>query len=393
MIVILRLKIEKVAHGGIFIARHEGRVVFVTGAIDGEVVDAEVFEDSGKFLRAKVVEVIEPSEFRQPHFWKAAKEGAGGAEFGHIKLEHQRTLKAAVLEEALERMAGITQKIEVECAPSDLDGKGLHYRTRVQLNVDERGNAGPVKMRSNDIVFTKELPLAVQEIEELGLQLKNWSGVKKISIAASSTGDLQWSVDAKVQGSARLIERVGGRTFRLSSGAFWQVHKDAAAMLVDAVIDGAKELGFDQTKENLDLYAGAGLFSATLSTQYPEARFTAVENSKIAVADGERSCRDLTKLSFVKSDVLQYLRTQKATPGRFDTVVMDPPRSGAAGKVIEALIAIEPKNIIYVACDPVALARDLSTLTKAGYKLLKIRSFDIFPHTHHFESLALLTRG
>lgn len=393
MIVILRLKIEKVAHGGIFIARHEGRVVFVTGAIDGEVVDAEVFEDSGKFLRAKVVEVIEPSEFRQPHFWKAAKEGAGGAEFGHIKLEHQRTLKAAVLEEALERMAGITQKIEVECAPSDLDGKGLHYRTRVQLNVDERGNAGPVKMRSNEIVFTKELPLAVQEIEELGLQLKNWSGVKKISIAASSTGDLQWSVDAKVQGSARLIERVGGRTFRLSSGAFWQVHKDAAAMLVDAVIDGAKELGFDQTKENLDLYAGAGLFSATLSTQYPEARFTAVENSKIAVADGERSCRDLTKLSFVKSDVLQYLRTQKATPGRFDTVVMDPPRSGAAGKVIEALIAIEPKNIIYVACDPVALARDLSTLTKAGYKLLKIRSFDIFPHTHHFESLALLTRG
>ena len=392
MIVILRLKIEKVAHGGIFIARHEGRVVFVTGAIDGEVVDAEVFEDSGKFLRAKVVEVIEPSEFRQPHFWKAAKEGAGGAEFGHIKLEHQRTLKAAVLEEALERMAGITQKIEVECAPSDLDGKGLHYRTRVQLNVDERGNAGPVKMRSNEIVFTKELPLAVQEIEELGLQLKNWSGVKKISIAASSTGDLQWSVDAKVQGSARLIERVGGRTFRLSSGAFWQVHKDAAAMLVEAVQQGAKELGFDQTKENLDLYAGAGLFSATLSVQYPQAKFTAVENSKIAVADGEKSSRDLTNLTFVKSDVLQYLRTQKATPGRFDTVVMDPPRSGAAGKVIDALIAIEPRNIIYVACDPVALARDLATLTKAGYELVGLRSFDIFPHTHHFESLALLTR-
>ena len=99
----LKLKIEKVAHGGVFVARHEGRVIFVSGAIDGEVVDVEVTEDAGKFLRATVTNVVEASEHRQPHFWKAAREGAGGAEFGHIALSHQRELKAQVLEEALQR--------------------------------------------------------------------------------------------------------------------------------------------------------------------------------------------------------------------------------------------------------------------------------------------------
>mgnify|MGYP002654522134 FL=1 len=212
----LRVKIEKVAHGGVFVARHEGRVIFVTGAIDGEVVDVEITEDAGKYLRATVTNVVEASEHRQPHFWKAAREGAGGAEFGHIKLAHQRELKAQVLEEALQRMAGIDLKTAVEACPQETDG--LHYRTRVQLNVDASGTAGPMRPRSNEAVFTPTLPLAVTEIEELGLQLKNFNGVKKISIAASSTGDLQWMVDGKLNGSERLVERAAGRTFRLTSG-------------------------------------------------------------------------------------------------------------------------------------------------------------------------------
>ncbi|MEY3625316.1 MAG: hypothetical protein RL696_697, partial [Actinomycetota bacterium] len=190
----LRVRVEKVAHGGVFVARHEGRVIFVSGAIDGELVDVEVSEDSGKFLRADVVDVLEESEHRQKHFWPAAIAGAGGAEFGHIKLSHQRTLKAQVLSEALQRMAGIEAEVEVQSCPSDVDGDGLHYRTRVQLNVDQSGTAGPFKPRTNQAVFTKTLPLAVQEIEELGLQLKNFNGVKRISIASSSTGDLQWMV-------------------------------------------------------------------------------------------------------------------------------------------------------------------------------------------------------
>lgn len=387
----LRVKIEKVAHGGVFVARHEGRVIFVSGAIDGEVVDVEITEDAGKFLRATVTNVVEASEHRQPHFWKAAREGAGGAEFGHIELSHQRALKSQVLHEALQRMAGIERETIVEACPQETDG--LHYRTRVQLNVDASGTAGPMRPRSNEAVFTPTLPLAVTEIEELGLQLKNWNGVKKISIAASSTGDLQWMVDDKLNGSERLVERAAGRTFRLSSGAFWQVHKEAANVLTQAVFEAADLLEFDESKPALDLYAGAGLFAATMAAKYSSTAFTAVENNKQAVADGTKSAIDLSNLKFEKSDVLQYLRIASTKPGSFDTVVLDPPRSGAAGKVIEQLIKLRPRNIVYVACDPVALARDLGSLSKAGYTLSGLKSLDIFPHTHHFEAVAALTLG
>jgi tRNA/tmRNA/rRNA uracil-C5-methylase (TrmA/RlmC/RlmD family) len=385
----LTLEIEKVAHGGVFVARHAGQVFFVSGALPGEKVEVLVTEEAKSFSRAEVVEVIKPSPHRVPHFWKAAQKGAGGAEFGHIDLAYQRELKTQVLRENLLRMAKLESDVEVEVAPSDRED-GLRYRTRVQLNVDSSGLAGPSKTRSNEIVFTKELPLAVQEIEELGLQLKNFSGVEKIKIAASNTGDLQWQINDKIQGSNQLLERVGGRTFRLSVAGFWQAHKSAAALLSERVIEFEKDLGFDSSKQNLDLYSGAGLFSATSSVVFENAHFTAVESSAKAVSAGERSSSDLGNLKFIKSDVLKFLRTRPE--GSFDTVILDPPRSGAASKVINQLMRIAPRNIIYVACDPVALARDLHSLQVGGYNLRGIRAFDIFPHTHHFETVVALSR-
>ena len=386
----LKLKIEKVAHGGVFIARHDNKVVFVSGALPGEVVNAKVVQDTKSFLRAETLEVIEPSEHRVKHFWKAALRGAGGAEFGHITLDYQRVLKTEVLREALSRMAGLESDVEVEAAPGDDKANGLRYRTRVQLNVDESGTAGPSKVRTNEIVFTRDLPLAVLEIEELGLHLKNFNGVEKIKIAASNTGNLQWSIDKKLNADAQLIERVAGRTFRLSPGSFWQAHKAAPELLTGCVKEFADLLGFDSEKQNLDLYSGVGLFSATLSNSYPGAKFLAVESAKQAIEDGERSTQDLPNLKFHRADVLKFLRSQSA--GSFDTIVLDPPRSGAANKVVEQLIRLQPRNLIYVACDPVALARDLKTLGEAGYNLKAIKAFDIFPHTHHFETVVALSR-
>ena len=385
----LTLEIEKVAHGGVFVARDKGQVFFVSGALPGEKVEVEVTESAKSFSRAEVVEVLEPSEHRVPHFWKAAAKGAGGAEFGHISLDYQRELKSQVLRENLSRMAKVESDVSVQAVQDD-NGDGLRYRTRIQLNVDQSGLAGPSKSRSNEIVFTKELPLAVQEIEELGLHLKNFSGVEKIKIAASNTGDLQWMVDQKVQGSNQLVERVGGRTFRLSVGGFWQAHKHAAATLSEQVIEVEKLLDFDAGKQNLDLYAGAGLFSATSSVVFENANFTAVESSAKAVAAGEKSSVDLANLKFQKADVLKFLRTR--AEGSFDTVILDPPRSGAASKVVNQLIRLSPRNIIYVACDPVALSRDLQTLMAAGYQMKTIEAFDIFPHTHHFETVVGLSR-
>ncbi|NBW73395.1 MAG: class I SAM-dependent RNA methyltransferase [Microbacteriaceae bacterium] len=386
----LELTISKVAHGGVFVARHENRVVFVSHAIPGEKVVARVFEDNGgSYARAETIQVLEASPDRVPHFWKKSAI-AGGVEFGHIALSRQRELKAEVLKEGLERFAKLDSSVPVESI--DDDETGLHYRTRIQLHVNEFGDAGFYRERSHEVVIVKSIPLAVPEIEELGLHLKNWQNVKKIQIAASNTGGLQWLVDKKVQGDQVLLESVLGRTYRLSPGAFWQVHKNAARVLSQTVIDFARDVGLEKQADNLDLYGGAGLFSGSLAGAFgQDIKLTSVETSKVAVSDAQKNLADLTRFKAVATSTMDFLK-RTASLDAASTVILDPPRSGAGREVITELVRLEPKHLIYVACDPIALARDLGQLVPAGYKILKMRAFDLFPHTHHFETVVSLVR-
>jgi tRNA/tmRNA/rRNA uracil-C5-methylase (TrmA/RlmC/RlmD family) len=397
----LTLRIEKVAHGGIFVARHEGRVVFVSHVLPGELVKAVVFEDrGGSFCRAEPMEILEPSEDRVPHFWKEAEEGkAGGAEFGHIKLARQRELKADVIEESLERMSGIKLRPVVEAVEGDDEANGLGYRTRVQLHVDQSGEPGPYRERSHEVVPVRKLPLAVEEINDMGLHLRNWQDVSKIEIAASSSGQLQYMVDKKLKGDARLIERVANRTFRISGGGFWQVHKGGAKVLTDCVNEMVAEVGIDLNAPNLDLYGGVGLFAGALAARFANRlKITTVESVKGATEDAKLNLADLPAVRAVLAPVERFVAEQvsEAKAGRVDyteaTVVIDPPRAGAGAKVIKALTTMAPKHIVYVACDPVALARDLKQLLAEGYELKKLRAFDLFPHTHHVEAVASLVR-
>lgn len=397
----LTLNIEKVAHGGIFVARHEGRVIFVSHTLPGEKVRARVFEDKGgSFARAETVEVLEASPHRVKHVWKAAADGAvGGAEFGHIDLSYQLELKADVLEEALSRMAGITMRPVVEQAPGDDLANGLGYRTRVQLHVDELGNVGPYRERSHQVVEVRDLPLAVEDIRELGLHLKNWSGVRKIEIASSNTGNLQYSVDKKVKGDERLVERAGGRTFRITGGGFWQVHRKAPDILTTAVNEAIAKAGFDKTADNLDLYGGVGLFAGTIAAKFGvDSVITTVEAFKTATEDAKLNLADLPNVRAILAPTERFLdervssHVKNGSPETTATVILDPPRAGAGAKVVGQLLALKPKHIVYVACDPVALARDLKPLTEGGYELASLRAFDLFPHTHHVEAVASLIR-
>jgi tRNA/tmRNA/rRNA uracil-C5-methylase (TrmA/RlmC/RlmD family) len=397
----LTLNIEKVAHGGIFVARHEGRVIFVSHTLPGEKVRARVFEDKGgSFARAETVEVLEASPHRVKHVWKAAADGAvGGAEFGHIDLNYQLELKADVLEEALSRMAGITMRPVVEQAPGDDLANGLGYRTRVQLHVDELGNVGPYRERTHEVVAVKDLPLAVEDIRELGLHLKNWSGVRKIEIAASNTGNLQYSVDKKVKGDERLVERAGGRTFRITGGGFWQVHRKAPDVLTSAVNEAIAKAGFDKTADNLDLYGGVGLFAGTIAAKFGvDSVITTVEAFKTATEDAKLNLADLPNVRAILAPTERFLdervssHVKNGSPETTATVILDPPRAGAGAKVVGQVLALKPKHIVYVACDPIALARDLKPLTEGGYELASLRAFDLFPHTHHVEAVASLIR-
>jgi tRNA/tmRNA/rRNA uracil-C5-methylase (TrmA/RlmC/RlmD family) len=392
---VLELEIEKVAHGGIFVARHKGRVVFVSHTAPGEKVKAKVFEDKGgSFCRAETIEVLNPSANRVTHIWKEADRlGAGGAEFGHLALEYQRTLKTDVLEESLLRMAGISQRVQVMPVPGDETTNGLGYRTRVQLHVSAEGVAGPYQERTHNVVPVKSLPLAVTEINELGIHLKNWQDVKRIEIATASTGGIQWFIDKKLKGDKKLTERAVGRSFRISSGGFWQVHRGAAELLASEVIELSESL--DPEANNLDLYGGVGLFSGALATKYgKKLKITTVESSKVATSDASANLVDLAKHKAVAAPVEGFLRLQIKQGLELEgaTVILDPPRAGAGKTVVDQLVFLEPKKIIYVACDPVSLARDLKVFLSSGYRLDEIRSYDLFPHTHHFETIASLVK-
>ncbi len=392
---VLELEIEKVAHGGIFVARHEGRVVFVSHTAPGEKVKAKVYEDKGgSFCRAETVEVLSPSKNRVSHIWKEADRlGAGGAEFGHLALEYQRTLKTDVLEESLSRMAGISQRVQVLPVPGDETTNGLGYRTRVQLHVSAEGVAGPYQERTHNVVPVKSLPLAVTEINALGIHLKNWQDVKRIEIATASTGGVQWFIDKKLKGDKKLIERAVGRSFRISSGGFWQVHRGAAELLATEVIELSE--GLDPEANNLDLYGGVGLFSGALATKYgKKLNITTVESSKVATSDASANLVDLAKHKAVAAPVEGFLRLQikQGLQLAGATVILDPPRAGAGKTVVDQLVFLEPKKILYVACDPVSLARDLKSFMGSGYRLEQIRSYDLFPHTHHFETIASLVK-
>ena len=372
----LELKIEKVAHGGVFVARPEGKVVFVEGTLPDEVVRAEIIDEKSSFRRAVVTEVIAPNPHRQNHIWPESVLGAGGAEFGHIELSYQRQLKTQVLQEALSRFAKLESKVEV-AAIDDTDG--LHYRTRIQVHYDKHGKACVKKVRSEDLVQVRCLPLADEKLEQLALANSANFRNQRVSFAIDSFGNYTPSDQTPF-----LSQVVGSRLFELSPETFWQAHRSAPAALVS---DVQGKLANFSPVEVTDLYGGAGLFGASIAQSNPGLPVTSVELSKQAVKDGKRSARDLKNISFENSDVLLYLRKRERN---LDTVVLDPPRSGANSKVLHQLARLGTKNIIYVACDPVAAARDLSELMGLGYRLVEITALDLFPQTHHFETVLSL---
>ncbi|WP_264890337.1 class I SAM-dependent RNA methyltransferase [Rhodoluna sp. KAS3] len=366
-------------------------------------VKAVVYEDrGGSFCRAEPTEILVASPDRVTHFWKqAGPGGAGGAEFGHIKLARQRELKADVIEEALQRMAGIELRPVVEAAPGDDEANGLGYRTRVQLHVDEAGTVGPYRERSHEVVKVRDLPLAVEEIRETEMHNKNFQDVRKIEVSASSTGQVQWRIDNKVKGDERLVERAAGRTFRISGGGFWQVHKKAADLLASCVNDMVQAVGIDKEADNLDLYGGVGLFTSALAGRVgKDLRMTSVESFRQATDDATLNLSDLPKVKAVCAPVERFLNEKvgnldkggKTASPRNSTIVLDPPRAGAGAKVVDQLMKIAPKHIVYVACDPIALARDLKQFLAGDYQLKELRAFDLFPHTHHVECVASLVR-
>lgn len=408
----VEVEVTNVAHGGVAVARHEGRVIFVSDAIPGETVVAQITDDSKKaFWRADTVSVRSPSPHRQPHVWKAAsvdrapENRAGGAEFGHIELSHQRELKRQVLTDALARMAGIHSDVLVEPArlpaPDGGPADGTGWRTRVRLQVGEDGTPGPFSARSHRVIPVTELPLATPEVTAIAPLTERFPGARHVDLVAPSTGNPYVLVeDGRRRRPITITERVGERDFRLDARGFWQVHRGAALTLTRAVQDAVDPLRFDPRADNLDLYGGVGLLAAALADGAGgSVRLTSVESDAAASAHAAQNLAEWDAAT-VADRVDRYLRRRAASDGRDEkaamagaTVLLDPPRSGAGKAVVDLLAQCAPAQLIYVACDPVALARDVALLKDRGYELDRLRAYDLFPHTHHVEAVARLVRA
>jgi tRNA/tmRNA/rRNA uracil-C5-methylase (TrmA/RlmC/RlmD family) len=397
----LELDVTNIAHGGVAVARHEGRVIFVSDAIPGERVLARITEDSKKsFWRAETIGVVTPSEHRRPHVWaeasidRAPHNRAGGAEFGHITLEHQRDLKRHVLVDSLQRMGRIEADAEVEALPGNPDGTG--WRTRVRLHVNEHGQLGPFAARSHHVVEVASLPLATDAVNEAAPLSQLFAGEEFVDVLSPSTGGARLVVGA--QKPQAITEVVNGREFRLSDQGFWQVHVEAASTLTRAVQEAIDESLFDAKGMNLDLYGGVGLLAAAVGDRFGAGvHITSIESDEKATDYAAGNLSEWIGANAETARVEPWVGrlAKNATASEraklaAATIVLDPPRSGAGKQVVESLAALAPAQLVYVACDPVALSRDLGLFAERGYRLSRLRAFDLFPNTHHFEAVATL---
>jgi tRNA/tmRNA/rRNA uracil-C5-methylase (TrmA/RlmC/RlmD family) len=389
---LIELEVGPPAHGGSCVARHIGQVVFVRHALPGERVRARVTEQSKHFARADAVDVLTASVHRVVPPCPAARPGGcGGCDWQHADAGYQRDIKAAIVMEQLQRLAGITRDVMVEALPGD----GFGWRTRVRFSVDGTGRAGFRRHRSHQVEVIERCPIAHPLVEAVGVENARWDGVSEVEVAASVGSGERLVRTAggrgatmRVREGGALSEAAAGRTWRVSPGGFWQVHPAAADVLTDAVMTGLRPRLGDRA---LDLYAGVGLFAASLAVAVgPSGHVTAVESSTVATRDAAQNLADLPQAHLLRADVAAALRSPEQF-GAVDIVVLDPPRSGAGAAVAKGIAGLRPRAIAYVACDPAALARDLASFSQAGYVLDELRAFDMFPQTHHVECVAILT--
>lgn len=382
----IEVEVGPVAHGGHCVARHHGRVIFVRHAIPGERVRIEITEghEGSRFLRADAVAILSASADRVEPPCPYARPGAcGGCDFQHVTLQRQRALLGQVVTEQLKRLAGIDWPVEVEAVPGDVDG--LRWRTRMRYTATADGRAGLRKHRSHELIAIDDCRIASAALPSVDRALTGGTAEAEAVVTAT-----QEQVVIADKGSGPLVtEEAAGRRWRLHASDFWQVHPGAADKLVAAVVDGLDPAPGERC---WDLYSGVGLFSASLAAGVGErGSVVAVESRRCAVDHARSNLADHPQVRCEGERVERFVRSRIAQ-GRLDIVVLDPPRRGAGAEVVRSIARQQPRAIAYVACDPAALARDLATLRRCGYRLESLRAFDIFPMTHHVECVAIVKR-
>jgi len=401
----LRLRVERVVAGGDGLAREPldpavgdaggparrapsgGRVVFVPGALPGELVDVELVGAARDFARSRLVGVVEPSPARVTPPCEALHRGCGGCDWQHVDARTQLELKVEVVREALRRTARLPDapvRAGGSVAPWD-------YRTSMRFALGADGVPSLHRHRSDDLVPLAGCPIAHPSLDDLVGQLR-LPGADEVSVRVSAaTGERStwWRPEhvagLVVPGDVRtgrggwVTEHVAGVALRVSSPSFFQSGPGAAELLVATVrsVCGDELAGATHL---VDLYGGVGLFASTLLPAGSGATVTVVEGSPDACADARVNLAD-RGADVVESSVERW------APERADVVVADPARQGLGRDAAAVVAATGAPVVALVSCDPVSLARDAAALREHGYVLSTSVVLDLFPQTHHVEAV------
>lgn len=411
----LELRADSLAYGGAAVCRHQGKPVFVQGALPGELVQVSIEHDYGKHATARLLEVLEPSPQRCSPRCDSYAEGCGGCQWQHLEYTAQATWKETIVKDCLQRIG----KLDLEPQAIVPAPNPEHYRNRLQLHHAPDQEAGFYRLGTREIVPLRHCIQAGEPAAAAWEALRHVdypAAVDRILLRTTGEGDIglylyghltapQFSACCTVirerlphiraignggpfrpsfsEGADFLEEQVGGHTFRVPLNAFFQNNLAQTENLLQLV---AAQLQLEPNDRVLDLHCGVGLFALFLAKQVAQVTGIDTHRGAIAAARHNAQSAGLNNARFLARDALQGLRSCKKR--EYSCVILDPPRSGCAPALLSALAALEPQRLVYVSCAPDTLARDLARLDKLGYTCEQLVPLDMFPHTYHVETVA-----
>ena len=430
----LELTVESLAHGGRGIARREGYVVFVAGALPGDRVLARVGKAKRGYAEASALEILEPAPERVPDRCLHGGEPCPGAPWQGLPYERQLEHKQAQLTDALARIGGFAGVEPEPIVPAVAEWR---YRNKLEYSFGERGGELTLGFHRrgswHDVVDVDDCRLASEQNNEARNAVRDWArakglvaydrreqtGVLRNLVVRDSarTGRVQTRlvtsqatlprppVDLHTMvtgpgggtdgptgalGEEHLEEELAGLRFRVSPTAFFQTNTEMAERLYAIATDFADLSGGERV---FDLFCGIGTIALVLARDAGEV--WGVESVPEAVADADENARrnGIRNARFRVADARVGIRPLAGEAGRPDVVVLDPPRAGLSSKVVRRVIELDAPRIVYVSCNPTTLAPNAAQLVEAGYELRRVRAVDMFPQTPHVESVALLERA
>ena len=402
------LQLEKLTYGGEAMGRlPDGRAVFVLFGLPGERVRVRLTEEKRGFARAELVEVLELSPHRiEPRCLHFAV--CGGCHYQNLPYEEQLNAKTDILRDQLRRIGRIENPPVGEMVPSP---SPWNYRNQVQFHLTSDGKLGYMTAGVPKVFPISECHLPEGTINALWPQLEFEPGMdlERVSVRSGADEELMLILESDtpeppeleieagisiahvfaensvvIAGNDHVTIRVLDRDFRLSAASFFQVNTAMAERMVEHVID---QLPANQSATLMDIYCGAGLFSAFLAPKFE--RIMGIESSPSACEDFADNLDEFENVELYEGlaeEVLPALMDRITNP---ICVIVDPPRAGLEKRVVDGLLQLGPQMIAYVSCDPSTLARDAARLIQGGYQLRQVTPFDLFPQTFHIESISI----